>query len=143
MGDYRLLFHFLVCLLLSAGFFQLTAESEGSKAAEVEKIVRQQRELEADGLVKKGSEDFKAADYAESAEKFKKAIHLYTKSSSLESRIIIKMNQTKLLLSKVYKLHGDATLKDAERKQSVKLFDKAEKLYILAKKTQQDIKKIR
>ena len=53
------------------------------------------------------------------------------------------MNKTKILLSKVYKLHGDATLKEAENKQSVRLFDKADKLYILAKKTQQDIKKIR
>ena len=84
-------FLILITVLLSGA----TLYSDGSKAAEAEKVIRQQRELEADALTLKATEDFKTAHYSDSSANLKRAIDLYMRASSSESRVLQKIRQAK------------------------------------------------
>ena len=112
------------------------------KAAKIELIIRQQRELEADLLCKNAVQAQKSSHYEAASEKLTKAISLYEKSSASSQRILAKKQQTLTRLALVYKLHGQQVLDKADAEKSPTLYDKSSKLFLKAKNSLDKARKL-
>ena len=112
------------------------------KAAKIEIVLRQQRELEADSLCKNATEAQKNSDYEDASEQLTKAIKLYEKSSASSQRILTKKQHTLARLALIYKLYGQQVLDQADKEKSTALYDKADKLFLKAKNTLDRARKI-
>jgi hypothetical protein len=128
---------FCSCLCLSSGI----AADKGSKTAEREIVIRQQRELEADSLILKAKKAHKIGEYELAVSTYEKAIKRYERSSISEKRVTKKINLSYTLLANIYKTFAEKTLKEADQTKSVKLYDKAEQLFIKSQKAARKIKK--
>jgi len=131
----------LIAILTFCSFLSAENKKEkDSKAAEVEIILRQQRELEADELILLANKNQKEGRFEEAKKAYSKAIMLYQKSSASEKRIINKIKNSRLNLITTYKALAEQMIKKAEKESSVELFNKAEKLLLEAKKVAREIK---
>ena len=133
----------VLMVILTTQAFAESKKDEIKKAADIEKILRQQRELEADELLVRGQKEQKIGDYEDALENYKKAIHLYEKSSASEKRIMTKITNSKILLAQSYKLYAEKVIKQADKESSVKLYNKAEKLLLAAKKATEEAQKLK
>ena len=92
----------------------------------IEEALKQQRELEADNKKLKADLAFKEGNLEEAIDEYLGAIDKYKKVSSSEPRVVQKQKTTEAALSTVYKLHAENLIKEAEKNESVKLFEQAE-----------------
>lgn len=137
---------FLLIIFMTISLFgtaQEKKENVDEETARIEILLRQQRELEADELLLVAKKNQKDGSYKEAIRDYKKAIALYGKSSTSEKRIIVKINNSRALLSNSYKAFALEVMKQAEKASSVELFDKAKSLLEEAKKTNDLIRKSR
>lgn len=119
-------------------------ESEDAKkAVRIELVLRQQRELEADGLILVGRKSLEEGRHEEALNHFKKAISLYEKSSASEKRVTVKIDQSRILLVNTYKIYAGKVIKEADKESSVELYNKAEKLLSEAKAVNDQLRKSR
>lgn len=133
----------VACVLLANPlFFSLNAQDKADAVADqaisdsksksdlsrIEEALKQQRELEADNRKMSAENAFKEGNYEQSIEDYLNAIDKYKKVSSSEPRVVQKLKESEMGLGKVYKLHADNLIKEAEKNESVKLFEQAEVL---------------
>ncbi|MCM8540911.1 MAG: hypothetical protein NE328_11605 [Lentisphaeraceae bacterium] len=137
--------YFLILLMALIPLVQGETKKEDGvkKAAKIEIVLRQQRELEADELMLIGKKSLKEGRYEEAINKYKKAISLYEKSSASEKRVTTKIAQSRTLLVDTYKTYAGKVIKEAEKESSVELYNKAEKLLSEAKAVNDQLRKSR
>ena len=133
----------LLIIFLLATSILIPAEQKKKQskkdAAQIELLLRQQRELEADELILAATKNLNEGNFIDAEAGFKKAISLYQKSSSSEKRITAKITQTRILLVNSLKKRAEKLIKQADKESSVKLYNKAEQILLEAKKINEQI----
>lgn len=98
------------------------------KVKKIDEILRQQNELEGDGLVLEAGELLKFSRFEEAAEKFESAIGKYKRVSKSEPAILKKIEEAEKQQSRALRLYADQLVKEAienSDENSLTAFDKA------------------
>ena len=98
------------------------------KLKNIDEILRQQSELEGDGLILEAGELLKFSRFEEAAEKFAEAIGKYQRVSKSEAAVLVKITQAEQQQSRALRLFADKLVGEAVEnadENSLTAFDKA------------------
>lgn len=86
---------------------------ESEKIRKIQAILKQQIELEADGLVEQAGEDFRLTKYSKAAASYKNANVMYNKVSKSEPRILKKITEVQVQHARALRFEADKLVEEA------------------------------
>jgi len=86
---------------------------ESEKTRKIQAILKQQFELEADGLVAQAGKNLKVGNFVKAEELYKKADLMYKKASKSEPRVMTKIAQVKIQRARALRFEADRLIKQA------------------------------